>query len=92
MKILGFNVLTNDYYYALLDGDKTHPILIEKNKCPRKSTPDIGDLQSWYYENFLLLIDRLKPEKVAYRLVYPPPKNKDYVIYVQYPLGLTLYL
>ena len=86
MSVLGIHVLTGQLLYAVLDGTKQIPELIEKNKLIPISTHDVGELMNWFETNFERLISQHNPSKISYRLTLNPAK--DQLINLEFPLGI----
>lgn len=86
MRVLGIHLLSGQLLYALVEGDKTSPTLIEKSRLIPISTTCIGELMNWFETNFEALITRLQPDKVAHRLTLQPDKKQ--IIHLEFPLGV----
>lgn len=74
MTLLGINLETTSIRYTLLDGNKKKPKLIEKERHLIKSTSSIPELMDWYETTFLSILNRVKPDKISYKLNLNPKK------------------
>lgn len=86
MKILGIHLLKGQIRYTLLSGTKEEPILIEKEKVPVISTPDIPELMNWFDSNFREIIEDTKPNRIAYRITLNP--KKEQLFNLEFPFGI----
>lgn len=86
MRVLGFHILTGQLRYAVLEGTKETPMLIEKNRLIPVETADVGEIMNWFETNFESILNRINPNKVVYRLTLEP--SKDQLINVEFPLGI----
>jgi hypothetical protein len=90
MKTMGINLIKGFFYYAILDGSKQNPRIIEKNKLSTITTVNVPELMDWYCKTFNALLQLHHPTKIAYRFHLNP--NKNQITYIHYPLGLLCYM
>ena len=86
MKVLGINLETKSFRFAVMEGDKTNPSLIEKGKVVFNSSLSAADLMDWYETTFLEIINRVNPDKIAIKLTLNG--KKDQISKWYYPLGV----
>lgn len=86
MKIIGFHILSGKIYYAVLDGTKQNPSLIEKNKKITLSTNSIPESMDWFETTFENIINRINPDEISYRQSLNLKKNQQYNI--SFPYGI----
>ncbi len=86
MRILAFHILTGQLRFAVLEGTKQSPMLLEKGRLVTLETADVGELMNWFETNFDIILNRTNPNKVVYRLTLDP--SKDQLINVEFPLGI----
>ncbi len=87
MKVLGIHLAKGQLRYALLDGTKDAPILVEKGRLVTSDPADVPQLMAWYDSHFQELLNRLTPDKIAYRVALSPPK-KEQLFTSEFPFGL----
>ncbi len=68
MKILGFNFTKNDFRFAILDGQTTPPVIIEKNKIVYPNNMETADLMEWFETQLSLIIDKHQPNHISYKI------------------------
>jgi len=86
MKVLGIHIAKGQLRYALLDGTRQSPTLIEKGRLVTTDPTRVPELMDWYDSQFRQLLDRLTPDKIAYRLTLEPKKERLFTS--EFPLGL----
>ncbi|VDN46707.1 conserved protein of unknown function [Petrocella atlantisensis] len=86
MKVLGVHLTKNDFRYAVMEGSKTNPSLIKKDKVITIKNASVPELMNWYDDNFKRLIERHNPDKISYRLTLNP--NKEQLFNLEFPYGL----
>lgn len=89
MKVLGIHIATSQLRYAVVEGTKKSPSLVDKGRLvtvdPKKPAP----LMDWFDTEFRALLDRHTPNKISHRLTLAP--NKPQLFTSAFPLGI-LYL
>jgi len=86
MKVLGINILSGKIYYCVLEGSKSSPSLIEKERVVTLSTTQVPAQMDWFETTLENLINRISPEKIAYRQSLNLNKSQQYNI--SYPHGI----
>lgn len=86
MKILGIHVAKAQLRSAVLSGSKASPVLVEKNRLVTPDPARIPELMDWYETQFKSLIDRLEPDRIAYRMTLDP--GKEQIITAEFPLAI----
>jgi hypothetical protein len=86
MNVLGIHVAKNYLRYALLNGTKKSPKIIEKDRLPTTDPSNVPALMDWYESNLVRLLDSLKPDKIAYRLTLDLKKEQLFTSI--FPLGI----
>jgi hypothetical protein len=86
MKVLGIHLAKGQLRYALLDGTKVAPILVEKGRLLTTDPADVPQLMAWYDSQFRLLLNRLTPDKIAYRVALSP--RKEQLFTSEFPFGI----
>lgn len=86
MCTLGIHVYKGAFRYAALEGDKANPKLVKLGRAVTTDPAAVPSLMDWYDTQFRLLIDSLKPEKIAYRLTLEPKKEQLFTS--EFPLGV----
>jgi Holliday junction resolvasome RuvABC endonuclease subunit len=86
VKVLGINILTGKIYYCVVEGTKTSPLLIEKDRIVTITSAQVPSLMDWFETTFENLINRINPDKIAYRQSLNLNKAQQYNI--SYPHGI----
>lgn len=87
MRILGISLRKNELYYAIIEGTKQFESnLIELKKTNIRDNENIPELMNWFDSNFKELIERYRPDHIAYKLHLNT--NKDQMVYLQFPMGV----
>jgi len=86
MKVFGIHLAKGQLRYALLDGTKEAPILVEKGRLLTTDPADVPQLMAWYDAQFRQLLDRLTPDKIAYRVALSP--RKEQLFTSEFPFGI----
>lgn len=68
MTALAFTFSTNGLYYVALEGTKAKPIFQSKDKISLPESLSIPELVSWFETQLEILINRIKPDNVSYKL------------------------
>jgi Holliday junction resolvasome RuvABC endonuclease subunit len=86
MRILGIHLAKGQLRYALLEGTKLEPHLVDKGRLVTTDPNLVPELMDWYDSQFRQLLDRLSPNKIAYRLTLSPKKEQLFTS--EFPLGI----
>jgi len=86
MKAIGFQLLTGHIRYAVLDGNRGTPTLVDKGRLVVPEINSVPQLMDWYETNFDNLLATHEPQRVAYRLTLEP--DKDQLFHIIFPYGL----
>jgi hypothetical protein len=86
VKVLGIHLAKGQLRYTLLDGTKKAPILVEKDRLVTTDPANVPQLMAWYNSQFQQLLDRLTPDKIAYRVALSPMKEQLFTS--EFPFGL----
>ncbi len=86
MKVLGIHLAKGQLRYALLDGTKDTPVLVEKGRLLTPDPADVPQLMAWYDSQFQELLTRLAPDKIAYRVALSP--RKEQLFTSEFPFGI----
>lgn len=86
MPVLGINLETPSIRYTVLDGKKSNPQLVEKDRHLINSTNSIPELMDWYETTFTSILNRIKPLAISYKLNLNP-KKAQMPLWV-YPYGI----
>jgi len=83
MKIIAFTFTTSAIYICALEGSKSEPELVFKNKLtiPAYNTPETAE---WFETEFKLILNREKPDAATYKLTLPSNLNHNYINKVYY--------
>jgi Holliday junction resolvasome RuvABC endonuclease subunit len=86
MKVLGIHLAKGQLRYALLDGTKEAPLLVEKGRLLTTDPAKVPQLMAWYHSQFQDLLDRLAPDKISYRVALSP--KKEQLFFSEFPFGI----
>lgn len=86
MKVLGINILSGKIHYCVLEGSKASPSLVEKDRIVTISSAQVPALMDWFETTIENLINRINPDKIAYRQSLNLNKAQQYNI--SYPHGI----
>ncbi len=86
MKVLGFDLLKGQIRYSVLEGTKDNPTLVDKNRHKVIVSSSIPDLMDWFETTFESLINRLEPDRLAYRLALEPRRAQ--ISYLTFPYAI----
>ena len=86
MSVLGIHALSGQFRYAVLDGTKANPTLVEKGRLVTPAEDDVPVLMDWYETQLRLLITNHQPETISYRLTLDPKKKQ--LITSIFPFGI----
>ncbi|HUS47191.1 MAG TPA: hypothetical protein VM098_03660, partial [Phycisphaerae bacterium] len=76
MRVLGIHIAKSQLFYAVLDGTKTSPQLIKKDRLVTVDPKHVPQLMDWFETKFSDLLTNFKPDKIAYRLTLDPKKEQ----------------
>lgn len=69
MAVMGINTSKNGFNFAILDGDKKNPILIDSgHMANHNASHDVQHLVNWYETAFQNLITSHKPESIGIKV------------------------
>lgn len=68
MRVLGFNISKDKIAYCLVEGQKSDCQLVVRSIEKFDSSQSIPELTNFFREAFLEIINRQKPDKLAYRM------------------------
>ena len=92
MKVLGVNLKKGEIRFTVLEGSREKPTLVEKGAhtvITAQSTPHLLD---WFETTFEELINRIQPDKIAYKLLLAQKKAQlDYITYPEAILNLLAF-
>jgi hypothetical protein len=74
MKVLGIHIATGQLRFSVLEGTKTSPSLIAKDKLTTLTPQQVPALMDWFDTQFGMMLDQHSPDKIAYRLTLAPKK------------------
>lgn len=87
MRILGISLRKDELHYAVIEGQRMlDSKVIELKKISVRSTGNVPELMNWFDSNFRELINKYKPDRIAYKLHLNT--DKDQMIYLQFPMGV----
>ena len=87
MITIAFTFSTNDFEYVALTGTKAIPILHAKGKILLPTNYDIPQTVAWFETELELLLNKIQPDSVSYRLTVTNVTN-NYVSNVYYGQGI----
>ena len=76
MKVLGIHIATGQLRYAVLEGTKSTPTLLAKDKLLTTDPSNVAELMDWYESQFLHLLDQYNPDRISCRLTLLPKKSQ----------------
>ncbi len=86
MKVLGIHIATKELRYSVLEGSKSSPTLVAKDKLITTDPKKAPELMDWYETQFNLILDQYSPDRISYRLTLAP--KKDQLLTSSFPLGI----
>jgi hypothetical protein len=86
MKVLGIHIATGQLRYSVLEGTKSTPSLLTKDRLLTPDPKDVPALMDWFETQFNLLLSQSNPDRIAYRLTLAP--KKDQLITSSFPVGI----
>lgn len=92
MTVLGVNFKKGEIRFTVLDGTKEKPVMIEKGAHAVITAPTTPHLLNWFETTFEELINRVAPDRIAYKLLLSPKKQQlEYISYPEAILNLVAY-
>ncbi len=85
-KVLGLHLIKGQLRYAVLDGTKSSPNLIKKDRLLTTSPSNVPALMDWFDSQFRQILMQDNPDKISYRLTLAP--KKDQLFSSEFPLGI----
>lgn len=86
MKIVGFDIHKGFLRCSILEGTKSNPMLVYKERRTVLSTDSIPDLMDWFESTFEEIIVSHRPNKIGYRLSLEP--KKEQLHYLSFPYAI----
>jgi hypothetical protein len=86
VRVLGIHLAKGQFRYALLRGTKDAPLLVEKGRLVTTDPGQVPQLMVWYDSQFQQLLNRLTPDKIAYRVALSP--RKEQLFTSEFPFGI----
>jgi len=86
MRSLGIHIATSQLRYSVLEGTKSLPALVAKERLLTPDPKDVPALMDWFETQFNLLLDQSTPDRIAYRLTLAP--RKDQLFTSTFPFGI----
>lgn len=86
MKILGIVVQKNYLRYAVVDGDKNTPVLLDRGRQTTCDPDDLPALMDWYETHYEHLISKHQPDTIAYKLTLDPTIEQQHTL--AFPIGI----
>ena len=86
MRILGIHIATGQLRYSVLEGTKSSPVLVAKERLLTPDPKDAPALMDWFETQFNLILDQSIPDRIAYRLTLAP--KKDQLFTSIFPFGI----
>lgn len=86
IKVLGIHIATGQLRYAVLEGTKTMPTLLGKDRLLTTDPLNVAELMDWYESQFIHILERFKPDRIACRLTLKPNKNQLFTS--SFPYGI----
>lgn len=92
MTVLGINFKKGEIRFTALQGTKAKPILVEKGAHAVITAQTTPHLLNWFETTFEEMINRLKPDRLAYKLLLSPKKQQlEYISYPEAILNLVAF-
>jgi hypothetical protein len=86
MSTIGFDLQKGFLRYSVLDGTKSNPLLISKEKLSILRTNSEPQMMNWFDSTFRAVLGRSNPDSIAYRLSLEP--NLAQIPYLIYPWAI----
>lgn len=86
MKALGISLHKDYLRFAVLEGSKTNPTLVEKGRIKTTDPDEVPQLMDWFETQYSQLISVHAPGVVAYKLVLEPKLDQQH--YLSFPMGI----
>lgn len=86
MKSLGIVVQKNYLRYAVLDGEKNNPVLVDKGRQTTTDPTNVPALMDWYETHFEHLLLTHQPNVIGYKLILEPKIEQQHTL--AFPLGI----
>jgi Holliday junction resolvasome RuvABC endonuclease subunit len=90
MRALGFNVANGILKFAVLEGTIDKPLFSEREKLEYRPQAVLSHRMAWFQDQFDVLIDRLRPDAVAYRMHMGRAMTQEQIGTYHYPWGILL--
>jgi len=86
MKTIGFYIAKAQLRYAVLDGPRSKPVLVHKERLVTLDPSDVPALMDWYDTQFSALLNQHSPDSIGYRLTLEPKKEQLFTS--EFPYGI----
>lgn len=86
MKVLGIHLQKEKLYYAVIEGSKSSPVLVEKERLCTVSWGNVPEFMDWFETHISQIISTHSPDKISYRLTLDPKKEQLFTLIM--PLGI----
>jgi Holliday junction resolvasome RuvABC endonuclease subunit len=90
MAVLGLNVTTGSLRWALVDGTRALPVLVDRDKEDYESRNGAAARMVWFYERIERLVTIHCPSAAAYRMHMGRSMTQEQIATFHYPWGVTL--
>jgi hypothetical protein len=71
LRVLGVRADTKRVYWAVVEGSKGHPVVVERDDATAPGTFNDAQALGWFRDRVHLIIDKYSPKVVAIRLPEP---------------------
>lgn len=68
MRVLGFNLQSNQLRFVTLEGSKDQPSYVDGRKLVNNGAANTQALMNWYNDNFQRIITEQEPDIIGYRV------------------------
>lgn len=88
MQSLGLNVARGQLRYVMLEGTLSVPKFLSRGMDEHDPAMPLPERMLWYRKAFSTLIDRLQPDRMAYRMHWGGQMKQEQVATFHYPYGV----
>ena len=86
MKTIGFHLAKAQLRYSVLEGSRSAPVLIHKERLVTIEPGDIPALMDWFDTQFNAILSQYSPGAIGYRLTLEP--KKEQIFTSEFPYGI----
>lgn len=86
MRVMGVHIAKGQLFYAILEGTKSNPVLVKKDRLVTVDPKNVPQLMDWYETTFARLVSQHGPKRISYRLTLDPKKEQLFTS--EFPLGV----